>query len=79
MRRAFEVDVLTCPRCGGRLLLVALLEAGPVTARILRHLGLPSVGAAGGASATGTPSLEQRRVLVTRQRLDRGRPSLPPA
>ena len=42
MRRAFEVDVLACPRCGGRLRLVALLEAGTVTARILRHLGLPS-------------------------------------
>jgi len=42
MRRAFEVDVLACPRCGGRLRLVALLEAGPVTARILRHLGLPT-------------------------------------
>ena len=41
MRRAFEVDVLACPRCDGRLRLVALLDAGPVTARILRHLGLP--------------------------------------
>jgi Putative transposase len=41
MRRAFEVDVPACPRCGGRLRLVALLEAGAVTARILRHLGLP--------------------------------------
>ncbi len=42
MRRAFEVDVLACPRCGGRLRLVALLEVSTVTARILRHLGLPS-------------------------------------
>ena len=41
MRRAFEVDVLACPRCGGRLRLVALLEAGAVTAQIPRHLGLP--------------------------------------
>ena len=32
-----EVDVLACPRCGGRLWLVALLEAGAVTARILRR------------------------------------------
>jgi hypothetical protein len=40
MRRAFDVDVLACPRCGGRLRLLALLEAGAVTARILRHLGL---------------------------------------
>ena len=34
------MDVLACPRCGGRLL--ALLEAGAVTMRILRHLGLPT-------------------------------------
>jgi hypothetical protein len=26
MRRAFGVDVLACPRCGGRLRLVALIE-----------------------------------------------------
>jgi hypothetical protein len=42
MRRAFDVDVLACPRCGGALRLLALLEAGAVTARILRHLGLPA-------------------------------------
>ena len=42
MRRAFEVGVLACPGCGGRLRLLALLEAGAVTARILRHLGLPA-------------------------------------
>jgi hypothetical protein len=42
MRRAFDVDVLACPRCGGPLRLLALLEAGTVTARILRHLGLPA-------------------------------------
>ena len=34
--------VLAFPCCGGRLRLVALLEAGAVTARILRHLRLPS-------------------------------------
>ena len=68
MRRAFEVDVLACPRCGGRLRLVALLEAGTVTARILRHLGLPSeVPAARPARA---PARERRRVLVTGHRPD---------
>ena len=25
MRRAFEIDVLSCPRCGGRLRLMAIL------------------------------------------------------
>jgi hypothetical protein len=34
--------VLACPRRGGRLRLRALLEAGMVTTRILRHLGLPT-------------------------------------
>ncbi len=27
MRRVFELDVLACPRCGGRLRLIAVLEA----------------------------------------------------
>ena len=42
MRRAFEVDVLKCPRCGGRLRLVALIEASAVARRILTHLALPA-------------------------------------
>ena len=42
MRRVFELDVLACPRCGGRLRLIAVLEASDTTARILRHLHLPT-------------------------------------
>ena len=42
MRRAFGFDVLACPRCGGRLRLVALIEQARVIQRILRHLGLPT-------------------------------------
>jgi hypothetical protein len=41
MRRVFALDVLACPRCGGRLRLIAVLEASDATARILRHLDLP--------------------------------------
>jgi hypothetical protein len=40
MRRTFGVDVLACPRCRGRLRLVALIDQAPVIQRILRHLGL---------------------------------------
>jgi hypothetical protein len=43
MRRAFEFDVTACPRCGGRLRLIALVEQAAVIERILRHLGLPMV------------------------------------
>ena len=41
MRRTFGFDVLACPRCGGRLRLIALIEQGSVIQRILRHLGEP--------------------------------------
>ena len=42
MRRTFGFDVLACPRCGGRLRLIALIDQAPVILKILRHLGLPS-------------------------------------
>jgi len=42
MRPAFGLDVLACPRCGGRLRLVALIDEAAVVQRILRHLGLPT-------------------------------------
>jgi hypothetical protein len=42
MRRTLALDVLACPRCGGRLRLVALIEQAGVVQRILRHLGLPT-------------------------------------
>ena len=41
MERTFGFDVLACPRCGGRLRLIALLDESAVTQRILRHLDLP--------------------------------------
>jgi hypothetical protein len=40
MRRAFDLDVLQCPRCGGRMRLVALVRDTRATHRILRHLGM---------------------------------------
>jgi hypothetical protein len=42
MARTFGFDVLGCPRCGGRVRLVALIEEAAVIGRILRHLGLPT-------------------------------------
>ena len=42
MQRSFGFDVLACPRCGGRLGLIALIEEAQVIRRILGHLGLPT-------------------------------------
>ena len=41
MRRAFDLDVLRCPRCAGRMQLIATIEDPAVIHRILAHLGLP--------------------------------------
>ena len=42
MQRSFGFDVLACPRCGGQLRLIALIEDPGVIRRILGHLGLPT-------------------------------------
>jgi hypothetical protein len=42
MRRAFDIDVLACPRCGGRMRLIATVEDPRVIRQILAHLGLPT-------------------------------------
>jgi len=39
------IDVLTCPWCGEKRKLIALLTDGAVVRRILEHLGLPTSGA----------------------------------
>ena len=40
-RRTFGIDVLECEHCGGRLRLLATIEAPATIAVILNHLGLP--------------------------------------
>ena len=42
MRRSFGLDPLTCPDCGSRLRLLAIIEASAVVRPILTHLGLPT-------------------------------------
>lgn len=42
MQGTFGVDVLACPRCGGRLRLIALIEQASVIQRVSRHLRLPT-------------------------------------
>ena len=44
MRRAFEADVLACPRCAGRMVVLATIEDPAVIRRILTHLGLSMEG-----------------------------------
>jgi len=41
MRRAFDLDVLRCPHCAGRMELIATIDDPTVIHRILAHLGRP--------------------------------------
>jgi hypothetical protein len=42
LRRVFQIDVLACGICGGRLRFIATIEDPPVVQKILAHLGLPT-------------------------------------
>ena len=42
MRRVFAIDVLECPRCGGRLRILATIQSPDAIRKILDCLGLPS-------------------------------------
>jgi len=44
MHRAFSIDVLACPNCGGRLRLIATLHDPVVIRKILAHLGMAPSG-----------------------------------
>ena len=54
MRRAFEIDVLACPRCAGRLKLVACITQPAAIRAILGHLSFP-VDAPGPRPARAPP------------------------
>ena len=42
MARVFEFDVLACPRCGGKMRILAAIEAPDAIRKILACLGLPA-------------------------------------
>ena len=44
MHRAFAIDVLACPHCGGRLRLIATLHDPAVIRKILAHVGVAPSG-----------------------------------
>ena len=43
IRQVYEVDPLVCPRCGGTMKVLAVIERPAVIQQILAHLGLPTI------------------------------------
>ena len=58
MRRAFDLDVLHCPRCDGRMELIATIADPAVIHRILAHLGLPGARDGPAPAASVSPPRE---------------------
>jgi hypothetical protein len=56
MRRAFDVDVLACPRCGGRLRLIATVEDPEAIGAILAAASREAAGRAPPSTAAQTPN-----------------------
>jgi len=44
LAKVYEIDVLACPECGGRMQLIAFIAEPTAAKRILDHLGLDSTG-----------------------------------
>jgi hypothetical protein len=44
LKRIFEFDVLSCPRCGGRMRILCTIDSQPAIQKILACPGLPSRG-----------------------------------
>jgi hypothetical protein len=42
LRRSFEIDVLSCPRCGSRMRFIAEITDPEVIRKILEHVGEPT-------------------------------------
>lgn len=40
IKKVWDVDPLLCPKCGGQMRLISLIEDAPVIEKILRHLDL---------------------------------------
>jgi hypothetical protein len=53
MHRAFAIDVLACPNCGGRLRLIATLHDPVAIRKLLAHLGMARSGPSPGPPAPG--------------------------
>jgi hypothetical protein len=54
----FEIDVLACAPCGGRLRLVATIDSPDVIRQVLAHLGLPTALSAPAPARPPPTSLE---------------------
>jgi hypothetical protein len=65
MHRAFAIDVLACPQCGGLLRLIATLHDPAGIRKLLAHLGMARSGPSPGpAPPDSKPKARDRAVRL---------------
>lgn len=55
IQKIYEVDPLTCPKCQGRMRIIAFIEDDEVIKKILKHLGLWEIKQRPPPKSTGSP------------------------
>jgi hypothetical protein len=60
----FDLDVLHCPRCAGRMHLIATIDDPAVMQRILAHLGLPGARAGPPSQSSGAAARAEQQALA---------------
>lgn len=55
IRKIYEVDPLTCPKCQGRMRITAFIQDNEVIKKILKHLGLWEIKPRPPPKSTGLP------------------------
>jgi hypothetical protein len=63
LKRTFDIDVLECPHCHGRMNLLAMITAGESIARYLAKLGEPT-DVPGRSPSRGSPYWKSRVLCV---------------
>ena len=63
MRRAFDLDVLRCRRCAGRMELIATIDDPAVISRILAHLRSPGARDGPESAAVVSPPRDAQPAL----------------
>jgi hypothetical protein len=55
IQKIYEVDPLTCPKCQGRMRIIAFIEDDEIIKKILKHLGLWEIKQRPPPKASGPP------------------------
>jgi hypothetical protein len=67
LKRVFQIDIETCPECGGKLRVIACIEDPPLIAKILGHVQWRQVstGSAARGPPRGPPADSHQTLMLT--------------